>query len=100
MILAGTFMSDMLGRNGPLAATIAATGLILAPIYVRLPDLTMRERVVFAPLLILIFYIGLFPNHMREPMAPAVDQFAASCARASETRISVVCWKTASRLSL
>jgi NADH-quinone oxidoreductase subunit M len=94
MILAGAAMTEMLGQHGPIAAAFAATGLILAPIYIfravlklfwgplenpenqHLPDLTGRERLVFAPLLILIFYIGLFPNHVLKPMTASVDRFA------------------------
>jgi NADH-quinone oxidoreductase subunit M len=95
MILAGTFMSDMLGKNGPIAATVAALGVILAAVYMLhavlkmfwgplsnpenqgLPDLTARERWALAPLLVLIFYIGLFPSRMLSDMKPSVDRFAA-----------------------
>ena len=95
MILAGSFMSEMLGKNGPIAATFAATGVILAAIYMLhavlkmfwgplknpenegLPDLTARERLVLAPLVILIFYIGLFPGQMLDTMKPAIDRFSA-----------------------
>ena len=94
MILAGAVMTEMLGQHGPIAAAFAATGLILAPIYIfravlkifwgplenpenqHLPDLTGRERLIFAPLLLLIFYIGLFPNHVLKPMNASVDRFA------------------------
>jgi NADH-quinone oxidoreductase subunit M len=94
MILGGAFTSEMLGQYGPLAAVFAGSALVLAPMYVlhavfklfwgpldkpenqRLADLTGRERLVFAPLLSLIFYIGLFPNHMLEPMTASVDRFA------------------------
>jgi NADH-quinone oxidoreductase subunit M len=94
MILAGAFTTDMLGQHGPVAAIFAATALVLAPVYVLhavfkifwgpldnpanrvLVDLTRRERLVFAPLVGLIFYIGLFPNHMLTPMTASVDHFA------------------------
>jgi NADH-quinone oxidoreductase subunit M len=94
MVLAGAFMSDMLGRHGPIAAVCAATGLVLAPIYLlkalykvlwgplsnreneSLADLTLRERVVILPLVALIFYIGLVPNHVLRPMSASVDRFA------------------------
>jgi NADH-quinone oxidoreductase subunit M len=94
MILAGTFMSETLGSHGPIAATFAATGVILAAIYMLhavlkmfwgpltnpenrdLPDLSRRESLVLAPLLVLIFYIGLFPSHMLNDMKPSVDRFA------------------------
>ncbi|MEY4578490.1 MAG: hypothetical protein RL701_3193 [Pseudomonadota bacterium] len=94
MILAGTFMSETLGSHGPIAATFAATGVILAAIYMLhavlkmfwgpltnpenrdLPDLSGRERLVLAPLIILIFYIGLFPSRLLNDMKPSVDHFA------------------------
>jgi NADH-quinone oxidoreductase subunit M len=94
MILAGAFMSEPLGRHGPIAATFAATGVILAAVYMLhavlkmfwgplnnpknegLADLSGRERLVLAPLVVLIFYIGLFPGRMLADMKPAVDQFA------------------------
>jgi NADH-quinone oxidoreductase subunit M len=94
MILIGAFMSDMLGRHGPIAALVSATGLILAPIYLlralyrvlwgpltkpeneTLSDLSARERLVLAPLVALTLYIGLIPNHVLRPIAASVDRFA------------------------
>ena len=93
MILAGTFMSEHLGRNGPIAATIAATGVILAAVYMLhavlkmfwgpltnpenegLADLSRREWIALAPLVVLIFYIGLFPSRMLDDMRPSCDRF-------------------------
>jgi NADH-quinone oxidoreductase subunit M len=93
MILAGTFMSEHLGRNGPIAATIAATGVILAAVYMLhavlkmfwgpltnpenegLPDLTRRELIALVPLVILIFAIGLFPSFMLRDMQASADRF-------------------------
>jgi NADH-quinone oxidoreductase subunit M len=93
MILTGAFMSEHLGPNGPIAATIAATGVILAAVYMLhavlkmfwgplsnpanqgLADLTRREWIVLLPLVVLIFYIGLFPSRMLGDMKAAVDQF-------------------------
>ena len=94
MILAGAFMSEMLGKYGPIAASVSALGVILAAVYMLhavlkmfwgpldnpdnkdLPDLTPRERWALAPLVVLIFYIGLFPSRMLTDMKPAVDRFA------------------------
>jgi NADH-quinone oxidoreductase subunit M len=93
MILAGAFMSEHLGRNGPIAATIAATGVILAAVYMLhavlkmfwgplknpanegLADLSRREWIALGPLVVLIFYIGLFPSRFLDDMKPAVDRF-------------------------
>jgi hypothetical protein len=41
-----------------------------------LPDLTGRERLVLAPLVLLIFYLGLFPGKMLDSMTPSVERFA------------------------
>jgi NADH-quinone oxidoreductase subunit M len=42
-----------------------------------LKDLTRRELVVFAPLLVLIFWIGLFPNPILSRMQPTLDRSIA-----------------------
>jgi NADH-quinone oxidoreductase subunit M len=93
MVLAGAFVSETLGPHGPISAACAAIGVIAAAIYMlhavlkllwgplksanaQLPDLSRRENLVFAPLVLLIFYIGLFPNHWLEPMSASVDRFA------------------------
>src|SRR5262249_54747590 len=39
----------------------------------RLGDLTMRERLVFAPLLLLIFWMGVMPQPFLGRMQPALD---------------------------
>ncbi|HEX7477822.1 MAG TPA: NADH-quinone oxidoreductase subunit M [Polyangiales bacterium] len=95
MILAGAFMSEHLGANGPVCAFFAATGVILAAVYMLhavlkmfwgpltnpenegLADLTRREGIALAPLLLLIFYIGLFPNQLLTSMRASVDTFAS-----------------------
>jgi NADH-quinone oxidoreductase subunit M len=94
MILSGAFMSETLGRHGPIAAAFASTGVILAAIYMLhavlkmfwgplknpenegLADLSGREQLVLAPLILLIFYIGLFPGRMLNDIKPTVDRFA------------------------
>jgi NADH-quinone oxidoreductase subunit M len=40
----------------------------------KLADLTLRERVVFAPLIVLIFWLGLYPQPVLDRMAPALDR--------------------------
>jgi NADH-quinone oxidoreductase subunit M len=91
MILSGAFVSEHLGANGPLFATLSATGVILAAIYMLhatlklfwgpldkdenkgLPDLTAREAVGLVPLLVLVFWIGLYPAPFLNRMQPAVE---------------------------
>jgi NADH-quinone oxidoreductase subunit M len=93
MILAGTFMSDYFGTFGPLYCVCAATGVILAAIYLlhailkiffgpvseknsKLSDLTGREALVLLPLVILVFWIGLFPEPFLKPTEPSVNALA------------------------
>jgi len=69
---------------------LAATGVILGAVYLlwmiervffgkatqkrraNLPDLTMREMAVFAPLLIAIFWLGIYPKPVFDKMEPTV----------------------------
>ena len=39
----------------------------------RLPDLTLRERVIVAPLLVLVFAIGIYPAPLFTALRPAVN---------------------------
>jgi len=93
MILSGTFVSSSLGLWGQTFALFAATGVILAAIYMLhavlktffgplknpknegLTDLTGRERWILAPLIALIFWIGVVPGFFLHPMEASVDDF-------------------------
>ena len=90
MVITGTYVSQVLGGFGKMQATLAALGVILAAVYmlslvrrmffgplansknVRLKDLTTRETLALAPLVVLVFVIGLFPNLFLERMRPSV----------------------------
>ena len=73
-------------------AAVGATGVILSACYMlwmfqrvvfgpitheenqRLGDLTLRERLVFAPLILLIFWMGVMPQPFLDRMQPALDR--------------------------
>ncbi len=97
-ILLGSWGAGQAG--GPLGshwyAGLAAIGVILAAVYIllmfqkmflgpvtkeenrNLKDLNWREIVTLLPLLVLIFWIGLYPKPFFMLMAPAVDKLVAA----------------------
>jgi len=80
MIITGTFISNKLGHFNGVQAVGAALGVILGAVYMlgavqkmffgpitkpenkALHDINRREILAVAPLIVLIFVIGLFPN--------------------------------------
>ncbi len=86
MIVVGAF------KTVPWIAAITALGVLLGAIYMlqmvrrvcygpprseeaaHLPDLTLAEKLAFAPLLALMFWIGLVPGPLLDRIGPAVDQ--------------------------
>ena len=95
MILSGSFLSEHLGANGPLFAVLGSLGVILAAVYMLhavlkmfwgpldkpenegLPDLTGREGLALAPLVLLIFWIGLYPAPVLSRMQASVVSMAS-----------------------
>jgi NADH-quinone oxidoreductase subunit M len=97
-ILLGAWGAGQSG--GPLGSTwfaaLSAIGVILAAVYIlfmfqklflgpldkeenrKLLDLNSREILVLVPLIVLIFWIGLYPKPFFDLMAPAVDQLVAT----------------------
>src|SRR5512137_2526589 len=99
-ILLGAFGSKAIGS--PWFAGIAALGVIMAAVYIlymfqkmflgpegsiveevkkhghALRDLSWREIVTTVPLLVFIFWIGLYPRPFFELMAPAVEKLLAA----------------------
>ena len=89
LVLLGAFKTSV-----PWAA-VAATGVILSACYMlwmyqrvvfgpitheenrRLSDLTGRERLIFAPLLVLIFWMGVAPQPFLDRMQPSLDRVLA-----------------------
>jgi NADH-quinone oxidoreductase subunit M len=93
-ILLGAFGSDAIGSSW--YAGFGALGVILAAIYMLymfqklflgpldkeenkgLKDLSPREVITMLPLLVLIFWIGLFPQPFFNLIAPSVDKVVAT----------------------
>jgi len=93
-ILLGAFGSEAIGT--PWYAGLAAIGVILAAVYMlymfqkmflgpatneknlKLKDLNWREIATLVPLLIFIFWIGLYPKPFFNLIAPAVDKLVAT----------------------
>jgi len=103
LVLLGAF------RANPLWAIIAGTGVILSALYMlwmfqrvffgpvtrpeneTLTDLSGRERLVFAPLLLLVFWMGVFPQPILDRAQPTLDRTIALCrARIEMTAARVV----------
>jgi len=86
LTLLGAFLWD------PRYAAVAATGVILSAVYMlwmvqrvyygeltneenrHLPDLSVREWIVIAPVVAMAIVMGLFPTVFLAPTAPAVDK--------------------------
>jgi len=93
-ILLGSFGSAAIGSSW--FAGLAAIGVILAAIYLLymfqklflgpldkeenkiLKDLSWREVVTLVPLILFIFWIGLYPKPFFDLIAPAVDQLVST----------------------
>ena len=76
-------------------AALAATGVVLGAAYMLLlykrvvfgeltkpdvksmKDLTLREKAVFAPLVVLVFWMGIYPSSFTAPMEPSVKRLLA-----------------------
>ncbi len=90
LILLGAFKAKMY-----IYGAIAATGIILGAVYMLhmyqkvmfgqitrkenedIKDMNIREILVMAPIIILIFWIGLYPRPFLRILEPAVDQVVA-----------------------
>jgi len=100
-ILLGAFDSNILGSYW--FAGIAAIGVILAAVYIlkmyqnvflgpvksdenkKMKDLSPLEILTLVPLLILIFWIGLYPRPFFHLMGPAVDKLVTAIQAAALT---------------
>ena len=91
MIIMGTIVSQVLDKQSTSQAAVAAFGVILAAVYMlhvvqkmffgpidnpkneHLSDMNTRETVAVAPLVALVFVIGLFPNLLLSRMTDSVN---------------------------
>jgi NADH-quinone oxidoreductase subunit M len=96
LILLGTF------RVSTLECTLAATALFLGPMYMlylyrrvifgtltradlrNILDLSPREKFVFAPLLVLVLWMGIYPNSFLRPIQASVDHIVAQATAATD----------------
>ena len=96
LILLGTF------RVSTLECTLAATALFLAPAYMlylyrrvifgtitradlrNILDLSPREKLVFAPLLVLVLWMGIYPASFLHPIRASVDHIVAQAHAATD----------------
>lgn len=92
MIITGTFASNKLGHVAGIQSVGAALGVILAALYMltavqkmffgpvtrdenrHLSDVNAREMIAIAPLVVLMFIVGLAPNVMLNQMHGAVER--------------------------
>jgi len=96
LILLGTF------RVSTLYCTLAATGMFLGVAYMLylyrrvifgtitradlrgMLDLSPREKAVFAPLLILVLWMGIYPNSFLQPIHVSVDHLVQQVTAATD----------------
>jgi NADH-quinone oxidoreductase subunit M len=97
LVLIGTFVGSWtdlpaLVTHPKLLAVLAATGVILSAVYMlylfqkvmfgpvsnarnrELPDLSARELTVFLPVVLMAFWLGLYPNTFLSTIDPAVHR--------------------------
>ncbi|MBO9360576.1 MAG: NADH-quinone oxidoreductase subunit M [Thermoflexus sp.] len=100
LILLGAFGSTALGTAARGLTALAAFGVALAAVYILtmilrvlhgplperwrgLPDLTRRELAIMAPILVLIVFIGLYPQPFFAAMQASVQQTVAALSEAA-----------------
>jgi hypothetical protein len=90
-VIIGTYSSDGLRTFSGVHAVGAALGVILAAVYMlhvvqkvffgpitneknkHVKDISPRETLALAPLVVLVFVIGLFPNHFLDRMKASIN---------------------------
>jgi NADH-quinone oxidoreductase subunit M len=100
LILIGTYTSTAL-PHAKLYASLAALGMILSAVYMlwmyqrviygkvtnpanlKLADLSLREKLVLAPMIVLIFAMGVYPNLFLARSSRAVQDISAQYGQSS-----------------
>jgi NADH-quinone oxidoreductase subunit M len=97
LILIGTFVTARWW------AVVATAGVILAALYLlwayqrvfhgrpegenaKFPEMTMRERAIMAPLVVLIVALGVYPRPVLDRIAPSVRELVAHVEEHSDYR--------------
>jgi NADH-quinone oxidoreductase subunit M len=93
MVITGTMASSRLRNFAGVDSTLAAAGVILGAVYMlsltqrtffgplsnpknkKLPDLSVRETIALAPLVLFVFVIGLFPSVFLDRTKDSVQAF-------------------------
>jgi NADH-quinone oxidoreductase subunit M len=102
LILLGTF------KVNKIFAVFAASGVIFAACYMlwmfqrvmfgkvthkeneKLPDLSIREIVVLAPILLFIVWIGVYPNTFLDKTRASTENFVAQMEKAKAPKVALV----------
>ena len=109
LILAGSF------RTQPRAAVLAATGVVLAAVYLlwlvqrvffgpitndenrNIPEIAWNEVAAMVPLIVLMVWIGLYPNTFLRKMTPSVEQLLMTVEKGRESGRAVLAAQTITR---
>jgi NADH-quinone oxidoreductase subunit M len=104
LILLGTWQTNR------VIAAVSALGVIFGAVYMLwmfqrvmfgpikheenkgLKDLSLREALVMAPLIVAIFAMGVFPNPVLSKMQPSIDRFLSKSVPANNTLIGSNTW--------
>jgi NADH-quinone oxidoreductase subunit M len=99
LILLGTFKANS------VYGIVAASGVVLSACYMlwmfqrvmfgkvtkpeneKLTDLSWREKLIMVPIILLVFFIGVYPQPLLERMEPAVQQILQQVSRAQTVRL-------------
>lgn len=106
LVLSGTFNATAMLHYARPLSILATTGVILSAVYMLylfqkvmygpvtnslnqdLPDLSNRELVVFLPMLLMAFWLGLYPSTFQRGIDPAVRRSVAAFVAKSKITVA------------